>query len=89
MLLPILIQFSITKSTTFPQVGFESVVLRLTDIVSGTGQAVVTRKGVYGSVTVRWISGYPPDLLAGSAQPGNVTPPFGKPLSGETAVKVA
>ncbi|XP_010072004.1 PREDICTED: G-protein coupled receptor 98-like, partial [Pterocles gutturalis] len=59
------------------QVGFESVVLRLTDIVAGTGQAVVTRKGVYGSVTVSWISGYSPDLKTDFAQPGNLTPPFG------------
>ncbi|XP_069736689.1 adhesion G-protein coupled receptor V1, partial [Phaenicophaeus curvirostris] len=59
------------------QVGFESVILRLTDIVAGTGQAVVTRKGVYGSVTVTWISGYPPGLIANFAQPGNITPPFG------------
>ncbi|KAM9251115.1 adhesion G-protein coupled receptor V1 [Cariama cristata] len=59
------------------QVGFESVVLRLTDIVAGTGQAVITRKGVYGSVIVSWISGYPPDLITDFAQPGNITPPFG------------
>ncbi|XP_053910929.1 adhesion G-protein coupled receptor V1 [Cuculus canorus] len=59
------------------QVGFESVILRLTDIVAGTGQAVVTRKGVYGSVTVTWISGYPPELVTDFAQPGNITPPFG------------
>ncbi|NWU68697.1 GPR98 protein, partial [Pterocles burchelli] len=73
------------KSTVLPipeeaansQVGFESVVSRLTDIVAGTGQAVVTRKGVYGSVTVSWISGYSPDLKPDFAQPGNLTPPFG------------
>ncbi|KFP45759.1 G-protein coupled receptor 98, partial [Chlamydotis macqueenii] len=59
------------------QVGFESVILRLTDIVAGTGQAVITRKGVYGSVIVSWISGYPPDLITDFAQPGNITPPFG------------
>ncbi|XP_030367415.1 adhesion G-protein coupled receptor V1 [Strigops habroptila] len=59
------------------QVGFESVILRLADIVAGTGQAVVTRKGVYGSVTVSWISGYPLDLITDFAQPGNITPPFG------------
>ncbi|NWU90141.1 GPR98 protein, partial [Upupa epops] len=59
------------------QVGFESVILRLTDIIAGTGQAVVTRKGVYGSVIVSWISGYPPDLITHFAQPGNITPSFG------------
>lgn len=89
MLLPIFIPFSITKSTMILQVGFESVILRLTDIVAGTGQAVITRKGVYGSVIVSWISGYPPDLITDFAQPGNITPPFGKYLSEETAMKVA
>ncbi|XP_032297180.1 adhesion G-protein coupled receptor V1 isoform X2 [Coturnix japonica] len=59
------------------QVGFESVILRLTNIVAGTGQAVVTRKGVYGSVTVNWISGYPPELTTDFIQTGNITPSFG------------
>ncbi|XP_054253432.1 adhesion G-protein coupled receptor V1 [Indicator indicator] len=59
------------------QVGFESVILQLADIVAGTGHAVVTRKGLYGSVTVNWISGYPPDLITGFSQLGNITPPFG------------
>ncbi|NXL95351.1 GPR98 protein, partial [Alectura lathami] len=59
------------------QVGFESVILRLTNIVAGTGQAVVTRRGVYGSVTVDWISGYTPDIITDFVQPGNITPSFG------------
>ncbi|NWV12723.1 GPR98 protein, partial [Ptilonorhynchus violaceus] len=59
------------------QVGFESVILRLTNIVAGTGHAVITRRGVYGSVIVSWISGYPPDLVTDSVKLGNITPPFG------------
>jgi len=70
-----------------PQVGFESVILRLTDIVAGTGQAVIIRKGVYGSVIVSWVSGYPPDLMTDFAQPGNITPPFGKCLSEEKSLE--
>lgn len=62
----------------FPQVGFESVILRLTNIVAGTGHAVITRRGVYGSVIVSWISGYPPDLVTDSVKLGNITPPFGE-----------
>lgn len=88
MLLPVLIQLSLSE-LMFPQVGFESVTLRLTDIVAGTGQAVITRKGVYGSVTVNWISGYPPDLITDFAQPGNITPTFGKYSLEKRAVKVA
>ncbi|NXH80376.1 GPR98 protein, partial [Edolisoma coerulescens] len=59
------------------QVGFESVILRLTNIVAGTGHAIITRRGVYGSVIVSWISGYPPDLVIDSVKLGNITPPFG------------
>ncbi|XP_020439752.2 adhesion G-protein coupled receptor V1 isoform X12 [Corvus cornix cornix] len=59
------------------QVGFESVILRLTNIVAGTGHAVISRRGVYGSVIVNWISGYPPDLVTDSVKLGNITPPFG------------
>ncbi|NXK95299.1 GPR98 protein, partial [Formicarius rufipectus] len=59
------------------QVGFESVVLRLTNIASGTGHAVIARKGVYGSVIVSWISGYPLDRVTDFAHIGNITPPFG------------
>ncbi|NXO67952.1 GPR98 protein, partial [Phainopepla nitens] len=59
------------------QVGFESVILRLTNIVAGTGHAVITRRGVYGSVIVSWISGCPPDLVTDSVKLGNITPPFG------------
>lgn len=62
----------------FPQVGFESVIIRLTNIVAGTGHAVISRRGVYGSVTVSWISECPPDLVTGSVKPGNITPPFGE-----------
>uniref|UniRef100_A0A674GVY7 Adhesion G protein-coupled receptor V1 n=1 Tax=Taeniopygia guttata TaxID=59729 RepID=A0A674GVY7_TAEGU len=59
------------------QVGFESVILRLTNVVAGTGHAVITRRGVYGSVIVSWISGCPPDLVTDSVKPGNITPSFG------------
>ncbi|XP_074850311.1 adhesion G-protein coupled receptor V1 [Carettochelys insculpta] len=59
------------------QVGFESLGLQLTNIVEGTGQAMITRKGVYGSVTVSWTSGYPLDLIPEFVHPGNITPGFG------------
>uniref|UniRef100_A0A8C3DV75 Adhesion G-protein coupled receptor V1 n=1 Tax=Corvus moneduloides TaxID=1196302 RepID=A0A8C3DV75_CORMO len=68
------------------QVGFESVILRLTNIVAGTGHAVISRRGVYGSVIVNWISGYPPDLVIDSVKLGNITPPFGE--SGFTIAEI-
>uniref|UniRef100_A0A8C8RXK2 Adhesion G-protein coupled receptor V1 n=1 Tax=Pelusios castaneus TaxID=367368 RepID=A0A8C8RXK2_9SAUR len=73
------------KSATLPipeeaansQVGFESLILQLTNIAAGTGQAVITRKGAYGSVTASWTSGYPLDLIPRFVHPGNMTPGFG------------
>ncbi|XP_058280172.1 adhesion G-protein coupled receptor V1 [Hirundo rustica] len=59
------------------QVGFDSVLLRLTNIAAGTGHAVISRRGVYGSITVSWISECPPDLVTDSVKLGNITPPFG------------
>ncbi|NWX90484.1 GPR98 protein, partial [Nothoprocta pentlandii] len=59
------------------QVGFESAFLRLTDIVTGTGQAVITREGVYGSVTVNWASDCPPDIVTDFVHPGHISPSFG------------
>ncbi|NXA31973.1 GPR98 protein, partial [Eudromia elegans] len=59
------------------QLGFESVILQLTNIATGTGQAVINREGVYGSVTVDWTSGYPPDIITDFVYPGNITPSFG------------
>ncbi|NWV35380.1 GPR98 protein, partial [Grantiella picta] len=67
----------IPKEAANSQVGFESVILRLTNIVAGTGHAVITRRGVYGSVIASWISGCPPDLVTDSVKLGNITPPFG------------
>ncbi|NWV26847.1 GPR98 protein, partial [Origma solitaria] len=67
----------IPKEAANSQVGFESVILRLTNIVAGTGHAVITRRGVYGSAIVSWISGCPPDLVTNSVKLGNITPSFG------------
>lgn len=39
---------------------------------------MITRKGVYGSVTVSWTSGYPLDLIPEFVHPGNITPGFGE-----------
>lgn len=42
---------------------------------------MVTRKGMYGPVTVSWTSGYPRGLIPEFVHPGNITPAFGKYLS--------
>ncbi|XP_077792347.1 adhesion G-protein coupled receptor V1 isoform X2 [Podarcis muralis] len=67
----------IPKEAANSQVAFESVILRLTNITAGTTQAMITREGVYGSITVMWSSGYPPGLIPEFLQPGNITPASG------------
>uniref|UniRef100_A0A452G4T7 Adhesion G-protein coupled receptor V1 n=1 Tax=Capra hircus TaxID=9925 RepID=A0A452G4T7_CAPHI len=61
------------------QVGFESTAFPLTDIAAGTSQAVISRRGTYGSLKVSWAAGYVP----GSGIPeftavGNMTPKVGR-----------
>ncbi|KAI4584561.1 hypothetical protein MJG53_007840 [Ovis ammon polii x Ovis aries] len=61
------------------QVGFESTAFPLTDIAAGTSQAVISRRGTYGSLKVSWAAGYVP----GSEIPeftavGNMTPKVGR-----------
>ena len=63
----------------FSQVGFESTAFPLTDIAAGTSQAVISRRGTYGSLKVSWAAGYVP----GSEIPefttvGNMTPKVGE-----------
>uniref|UniRef100_K7FWY2 Adhesion G protein-coupled receptor V1 n=1 Tax=Pelodiscus sinensis TaxID=13735 RepID=K7FWY2_PELSI len=69
--------FLIPEEAANSQVGFESLILQLTNIAKGTGQAVIIRKGVYGSVTVSWTSGYPLHSIPEFVHPGNITPGFG------------
>ncbi|KAH0628079.1 hypothetical protein JD844_008789 [Phrynosoma platyrhinos] len=59
------------------QVAFDSVILQVTNITAGTSQALITRKGVYGSITVVWSSGYPVGLNPEYLRPGNITPASG------------
>uniref|UniRef100_G1KP04 Adhesion G-protein coupled receptor V1 n=1 Tax=Anolis carolinensis TaxID=28377 RepID=G1KP04_ANOCA len=67
----------VPKEAANSQVAFDSIVLQLTNITAGTTQALITRKGVYGSITVVWSSGYPTGLNPEHLRPGNITPASG------------
>ncbi|XP_053146642.1 adhesion G-protein coupled receptor V1 isoform X4 [Hemicordylus capensis] len=69
--------FPVPEEAANSQVAFDSVILRLTNVTSGSTQALITRKGVYGSITVLWSSGYPPGLIPEFLRPGNITPAAG------------
>nr|XP_031304026.1 adhesion G-protein coupled receptor V1 [Camelus dromedarius] len=59
------------------QVGFESTAFLLTDISAGTSQAVVSRRGTYGSLEVSWAAGYALGLGVPEFAVGNMTPKLG------------
>lgn len=52
--------------------------LQISNITTGSAQALITRSGVYGSVTVMWKSGYPPGFIPDFLIPGNITPTAGE-----------
>lgn len=63
----------------FHQVGFESTAFPLTDISAGTSQAVISRRGTYGSLKVSWVAGYIPGLETPEfVVVGNMTPKLGE-----------
>ncbi|XP_067885769.1 adhesion G-protein coupled receptor V1 [Heterodontus francisci] len=59
------------------EVGFESLVLQVSDVSAGTCWVVISRKGVYGLVVAEWSSGYPDGMVSAEFTPGNIQPAFG------------
>nr|XP_060635554.1 adhesion G-protein coupled receptor V1-like [Anolis sagrei ordinatus] len=71
------VSIPVPKEAANSQVAFDSVVLQLTNITAGTTEALIIRKGVYGSITVVWSSGYPAGLNPEYLRPGYITPASG------------
>lgn len=59
------------------QVGFEQTVVRVSNVSSGECEAVVSRYGKFGDVTVRWNSGFPKGSSANAFSAGIILPPAG------------
>ncbi|XP_007428034.1 G-protein coupled receptor 98-like, partial [Python bivittatus] len=72
-----LVSFPVPREAANSQVAFDSVILRLINITAGTTEALIIRKGIYGSITVIWSSGYPPGLIPMFLHQGNIIPPSG------------
>nr|Q6JAN0.1 RecName: Full=Adhesion G-protein coupled receptor V1; AltName: Full=G-protein coupled receptor 98; AltName: Full=Monogenic audiogenic seizure susceptibility protein 1 homolog; AltName: Full=Very large G-protein coupled receptor 1; Flags: Precursor [Danio rerio]AAT07468.1 very large G-protein coupled receptor-1 [Danio rerio] len=68
---------SVPEVAANPVVGFASLALRVLDIESGQCEALVTRTGLYGNITVRWSSGFPPGQTPPGYQPGEILPRSG------------
>ncbi|XP_077203699.1 adhesion G-protein coupled receptor V1 isoform X3 [Paroedura picta] len=71
------VSLPVPKEAANSQVAFDSLVLRVGNITTGLTQALITREGVYGSVTVIWTSGYPLAAVPEFLRPGNITPASG------------
>ncbi|ETE65236.1 G-protein coupled receptor 98, partial [Ophiophagus hannah] len=72
-----LVSFPIPKEAANSQVAFDSIILRLMNITAGTTEALVTRKGIYGSIVVTWNSGYPSGLIPLYLHQGSIIPASG------------
>ncbi|KAJ3604248.1 hypothetical protein NHX12_028989, partial [Muraenolepis orangiensis] len=59
------------------EVGFVSVVLRVSSLETGRCEARVTRTGLFGGVTVMWSAGYPQSLALPGFPPGAISPTTG------------
>uniref|UniRef100_A0A8C3XBP1 Adhesion G-protein coupled receptor V1 n=1 Tax=Catagonus wagneri TaxID=51154 RepID=A0A8C3XBP1_9CETA len=68
----------VPKKAANSQVGFESTAFPLMNITAGTTQAVISRRGTYGSLKVSWAAGYIPGLETPEfIVVGNMTPKLG------------
>uniref|UniRef100_A0A8C5REZ8 Adhesion G protein-coupled receptor V1 n=1 Tax=Laticauda laticaudata TaxID=8630 RepID=A0A8C5REZ8_LATLA len=72
-----LVSFPIPKEAANSQVAFDSIILRLINITAGTTEALITRKGIYGSIVVTWNSGYPSGLIPLYLHQGSIIPASG------------
>ncbi|KAI5088303.1 G-protein coupled receptor 98 isoform X2, partial [Silurus meridionalis] len=68
---------SVPEEAANAEVGFASLDLQVSDIRSGRCDALVSRTGLYGDVTVQWRAGFPPGQTPSGYQPGTITPSSG------------
>ncbi|KAJ8380590.1 hypothetical protein SKAU_G00013680 [Synaphobranchus kaupii] len=59
------------------EVAFESLALEISDFETGHCEALVSRRGLYGDVSVDWSAGYPPAQAPVGFQQGLITPSSG------------
>ncbi|MBN3308256.1 GPR98 protein, partial [Amia calva] len=68
---------SVPEAAANSEVGFASVALQISNFTTGSTQAVISRTGLYGAVSVDWMAGYPPSQAPAGFQLGHVTPSSG------------
>ncbi|XP_062873808.1 adhesion G-protein coupled receptor V1 [Trichomycterus rosablanca] len=68
---------SVPEEAANAEVGFSSLALQVSDVVTGRCDALVSRTGLYGDVSVHWKAGFPPGQSPSGYQPAVITPSSG------------
>ncbi|XP_030633613.1 adhesion G-protein coupled receptor V1 [Chanos chanos] len=68
---------TVSEEAANAEVGFSSLALQVLNVVSGECQAVLSRTGLFGNVTVEWRAGFPPGQDPPGYQTGTITPSSG------------
>nr|XP_046243039.1 adhesion G-protein coupled receptor V1 [Scatophagus argus] len=68
---------TVPEEAASSEVGFTSLALRVSSIETGTCEAKVTRRGLFGDIRVQWKAGYPSGLAPPGFKVGTVTPSSG------------
>ncbi|XP_015216090.2 adhesion G-protein coupled receptor V1 isoform X1 [Lepisosteus oculatus] len=68
---------SVPEAAANSEVGFESVALQVSSLVTGSTEAVISRRGLYGHLSVDWSTGYPPGQAPSGYQLGQISPSSG------------
>ncbi|XP_053337317.1 adhesion G-protein coupled receptor V1 [Clarias gariepinus] len=68
---------SVPEEAANAEVGFAFLDLQVSDVRNGRCDALISRTGLYGDVTVQWRAGFPPGQTPSGYQPGVITPSSG------------
>ncbi|XP_035235780.1 adhesion G-protein coupled receptor V1 isoform X2 [Anguilla anguilla] len=85
------VSVTVPEEAANSEVAFESLSLEIADFETGRCEALVSRRGLYGDVTVDWRAGYPPAQAPVGFQQGLITPSSGtvRLAHGERSAMVA
>ncbi|XP_031160888.2 adhesion G-protein coupled receptor V1 isoform X2 [Sander lucioperca] len=68
---------TVPEEAASSEVGFASLALQVSSIEAGTCEAKVTRKGLFGDISVQWKAGYPSGRAPPGLRLGAITPSSG------------
>ncbi|XP_061753493.1 adhesion G-protein coupled receptor V1 [Nerophis ophidion] len=68
---------TVPEEAASSEVGFASLALHVSSIEAGQCEAKVTRRGLFGDISVQWRAGYPPGLSPPGFRIGTIIPSSG------------